>query len=146
VRESRSDDWKLASYEVAGGGGQKCIRAEGTMDGANVPSSFQDGNFRGRYQTLRVWLISGCPCRDDYLPVLVRKSFSRRAKARAKAAGGCQFEKSGGVIFADGCRQLVAPEQSEGGWPSPGIPIFNIDQYALPDAFSMPVSVKQNNH
>jgi hypothetical protein len=50
--------WKLASYEVAGNVAAKLIRPERTMDAA-VPSgriSFCDVN-----QTLRVWLISGCP-------------------------------------------------------------------------------------
>jgi len=48
-RESRSDGGKLASYEVAGAGGENWIRAEGTMDGADVPSSFQDENWFGAF-------------------------------------------------------------------------------------------------
>jgi len=51
--------WKLASYEVAGNVSDKFVRPERTMDSA-VPSgriSFCDVN-----QTLRVWLISSCPC------------------------------------------------------------------------------------
>jgi hypothetical protein len=51
----------------------------------------------------------------DYLPMLVRKSFSSRAKARAKAAGGLPVREIGEVIFADGFRQLVAPKFDEGG-------------------------------
>jgi hypothetical protein len=56
--KSRATGWKLASYEVAGNVAAKLIRPERTMDAA-VPSgriSFCDVN-----QTLRVWLISGCP-------------------------------------------------------------------------------------
>jgi hypothetical protein len=40
-------------------------------------------------------ILAGGSRRDKYFPRLVRKAFSSRAKARAKAAGGGQFEKSG---------------------------------------------------
>ena len=50
---------KLASYEVAGGGGQNVSVPDGTVEVSNVLSGRIE--FAARYQTLRVWLISGCP-------------------------------------------------------------------------------------
>src|SRR5664279_5826706 len=64
--------------------------------GGGFPASLQDARFGGDgFQPLCGWLISGCPCRDDYLQMLVRKSFSWRAKASSKASWFFQFEKSG---------------------------------------------------
>jgi hypothetical protein len=45
---------------------------------------------------------------EDYLPRLLRKSFSSRAKARSKAAGGLPVREIGEVMVADGCHQSFA--------------------------------------
>jgi hypothetical protein len=70
------------------------------MDGANVPSSFQDGNLLGAFpDTLCLANFRLSLPGRFFLPrhflMLVRKSFSSRAKARAKAAWFFQFEKAG---------------------------------------------------
>ena len=53
-------------------------------DDLSVTHGFTVGYYLPR---LRRW--------ENHFPMLVRKAFSSRAKARAKAAGGGQFEKSG---------------------------------------------------
>jgi hypothetical protein len=50
--------WKLASYEVAGNAPARFIRPERTMDSAVPSGRIRFGSVN---QTLRVWLISGCP-------------------------------------------------------------------------------------
>jgi hypothetical protein len=56
-------------------------------------------------------------CRAEAKHRRMRKSFSSRAKARSKAAGGCQFEISGGDV----CGRLP-PELRR--CPSSGRPVF----------------------
>jgi hypothetical protein len=95
AHESRSDGWKLASYEVAGGDEPNKFVLKARWMARMFRRPFRTEICWGRFQTLRVWLISGRPCRVAYLPVLVRKSFSKRAKTRSKASWFFRFEKSG---------------------------------------------------
>jgi hypothetical protein len=63
VCQSRSNAWKLASYEVAGQRGKNDFVPEGTVELSECfPTSLQDVIFlRNGFQPLRSWLISGCP-------------------------------------------------------------------------------------
>jgi hypothetical protein len=85
--KSRSDAWKLASYEVAGNVADKFARPERTTDSA-VPS--------GRIsiwavnQTLRVWLISSCPVGTK--PARGRKRQPGRARSPAMSQPGGQWQ------------------------------------------------------
>jgi hypothetical protein len=61
--KSQRDEWKLASYEVAGCRWKNNFRAA-RHDGIvrMFSASFQDAIICGRsFQPLRSWLISGCP-------------------------------------------------------------------------------------
>jgi hypothetical protein len=50
INESRSDHWKLASYEVAGISADKIIRPSGTMENTRpIPPSLQDGFILQQY-------------------------------------------------------------------------------------------------
>jgi len=79
--------WKLASYEVAGNAPGKFVRPERTMDSAVLSGriSFCDVN-----QTLRVWLISGCPFGTK--PARRRKRPPGWARSPAMSQPGGQWQ------------------------------------------------------
>lgn len=90
---SRSDEGKLASYEVAGGDVQNGFVLKARRMARIFRRPFRTRFFTAPYQTLRVWLISGCPCRDDYLPSLGPPS-------RSFSEGWCAN------LFPDGRRRV----------------------------------------
>jgi hypothetical protein len=61
--KSQRDEWKLASYEVAGQRGKNILVPQGTLELCGCfPASFQDAMVCCRsFQPLRSWLISSCP-------------------------------------------------------------------------------------
>jgi len=65
------------------------------MEGANVPASFQDGNLLGVFPDTSCLANFRLSLPGRLFAELVRKSFSRRAKARAKASWFFKFDKSG---------------------------------------------------
>jgi hypothetical protein len=83
----RGSDAKLASYEVAGVGGQNGFVPRGTMEsGGGFPASFQDAKFCGRgFQPQCGWLISGAPSEQSARPAdLKTESNSIASKLQIK--------------------------------------------------------------
>ena len=75
--------WKLASYEVAGDAPARLVRPDRTMDSA-VPSGRIA--FGAVNQTLRVWLISGCPVgtnADGARVVPTRSGYARAERVKS---------------------------------------------------------------
>ena len=86
--KSRSDAWKLASYEVAGNVSDKFGRPERTLD---FRRPFRTDFDWAMNQTLRVWLISGCPCGTKLARRRKRPPGRARAPAMSQPGGQWQF-------------------------------------------------------
>lgn len=94
--ESRgATQWKLASYEVAGGEGQNESVLEARWIARRLLRPFRTKICWGRYQTLRVWLISGCPCRDDYLPSWCANPFPDGRRRGQRRRGSSSLRSRG---------------------------------------------------
>ena len=118
LRKSRSDGWKLASYEVAGGNGKNKFVLKARWMATNVPSSFQDGNLFGAFPdasclanfrlSLPGRFFAEAGAQSFFQPARRAEVKRRRSEGAGKGGGALPVREIGEVIVADGCRQSFA--------------------------------------
>ncbi len=91
------------------------MRAEGTMEGVNVPSSFQDENLLGTFPDTSCLANFRLSLPGRLFADARAQIFFQTGEGPGKGGMVLPVREIGKVIFADDFRQLVAPKSDEGG-------------------------------